>query len=169
MIEIKKATLADLQLLLNLGKQTFIESHGHSCSKKDLDSYIKDAFNIENFKKELSNNNNIFHLLYYNNLAAGFSKIIPNVAINEHEKTTKLERIYVLKEFYDKKLGLTLMDFNINLSKKLKQEGMWLYVWTENHRAVNFYNKMGFTIVGKYNFKISETHSNPNHQMLLLY
>lgn len=169
MIEIKKATLADLEILIRIGKQTFVESHGHSCSKKDLDSYIKNAFNIDNFKKELADNNNIFHLLYYNNQAAGFSKIIPNVVINEHEKTTKLERIYVLKEFYDKKLGLTLIDFNINLSKKLKQKGMWLYVWTENHRAVNFYKKIGFTIVGKYDFKISKSHSNPNYQMLLEY
>ena len=46
---------------------------------------------------------------------------------------------------------------------------MWLYVWTENHRAVNFYNNLGFKIVGEYDFKIFETHSNPNHQMLLSY
>lgn len=169
MIEIRKANLNDLEILLKIGRQTFVESHGHSCSKKDLENYIEKAFDPENFKKELADINNIFHLLYFNKQAAGFSKIIPNVRVNEHKNITKLERIYVLKEFYDKKLGSALMDFNITLSKKLNQAGMWLYVWTENQRAVNFYLKKGFTIVGKYNFKISETHSNPNHQMLLLY
>lgn len=169
MIEIKKASLADLNILLLLGKQTFIESHGHSCAKKDLGDYITKVFNPSNLKKELADTNNIFHLIFYKKQAVGFSKIIPNVAINEHKKTTKLERIYVLKDYYGKKLGLTLIDFNIALAKKLNQQGMWLYVWTENHRAVNFYLKKGFTIVGKYDFKISKTHSNPNHQMLLLY
>ncbi len=171
MIEIKKASLSDLAILLKLGKQTFIESHGHSCSKEDLDAYIKKAFNKNAFRLELTNTDNIFHIIYYNKKAAGFSKITPNVKTpnSPNQNITKLERIYILKEFYDKKLGLALMQFNIELSKKLNQKGMWLYVWTENHRAVNFYTKMGFKIIGKYDFKISETHSNPNHQMLLEY
>jgi ribosomal protein S18 acetylase RimI-like enzyme len=171
MVEIRKATLSDLNLLLEISKTTFVESHGHSCSKEDIDAYIKKAFNAEAFQLELTTPRNIFHIIYYNNKAAGFSKIIPNVNTpNNHTKNlTKLERIYILKEFYDKKLGLALMQFNIELSKKLNQKGMWLYVWTENHRAVNFYRKMGFKIIGKHDFKISETHSNPNHQMILKY
>ena len=60
MIEIKKANLNDLEILLRIGKQTFIESHGHSCSKKDLDSYIKNAFNIENFTLYLFASNKFF-------------------------------------------------------------------------------------------------------------
>jgi len=35
----------------------------------------------------------------------------------------------------------------------------------ENHRAVDFYKKAGGVIVGNTDFKISETHSNPNHIM----
>jgi ribosomal protein S18 acetylase RimI-like enzyme len=85
------------------------------------------------------------------------------------KNVTKLERLYVLKEFHHLKLGLELFNFNVELSKKNNQAGMWLFVWTENLKAINFYKKAGFNIVGKYNFKISETHSNPNHQMLLLY
>ena len=171
MITIKKATPSDLNLLLEISKITFEESHGHSCSKEDLNAYIKKAFNTDVFELELANTDNIFHIIYYNNKAAGFSKIIPNVNTpnSPAQNLTKLERIYILKEFYDKKLGLALMQFNIELSKKLNQKGMWLYVWTENHRAVNFYKKMEFKIIDKYDFKISETHSNPNHQMLLVY
>jgi ribosomal protein S18 acetylase RimI-like enzyme len=47
------------------------------------------------------------------------------------------------------------------------EAGVWLYVWKENHRAVAFYQKMGFEIVGEGLFKISETHYNPNHVMYL--
>ncbi|MDF1673179.1 MAG: GNAT family N-acetyltransferase [Vicingaceae bacterium] len=171
MIHIKKATTNDLDLLLELGKQTFEESHGHSCSKEDIEAYIKKVFSADALKLELTNPDNIFHIIYYNNKATGFSKITPSVNTpnSSTQNIAKLERIYILKEFYDKKLGLALMQFNIELSKKLNQKGMWLYAWIENHRAVNFYRKMGFKIIGKYDFKISETHSNPNHQMLLSY
>jgi ribosomal protein S18 acetylase RimI-like enzyme len=79
----------------------------------------------------------------------------------------KLERIYLLKEFYDLKLGSALFNFNVDLSKQNNQMGMWLFVWKQNLRAVNFYKKNRFAIIGSYNFKISETHSNPNYQMFL--
>jgi ribosomal protein S18 acetylase RimI-like enzyme len=44
---------------------------------------------------------------------------------------------------------------------------VWLAVWTENHRAIDFYKKIGFKKVGDYDFKISENHSNPNHILYL--
>jgi ribosomal protein S18 acetylase RimI-like enzyme len=78
----------------------------------------------------------------------------------------KLERLYLLKEFYDKKLGNALFQFNCDLAKQHSQKGIWLFVWTGNHRAIRFYDKAGFKIIGSHNFKISEDHSNPNHQML---
>ncbi|MEO9209693.1 MAG: hypothetical protein ABI208_01270, partial [Ginsengibacter sp.] len=74
-----------------------------------------------------------------------------------------------LKEFYNLKMGLELMNFNIELSKSDNQVGMWLFVWIENVRALNFYMKNGFEIIGSHDFKISATHSNPNHQMFLKY
>jgi diamine N-acetyltransferase len=78
-----------------------------------------------------------------------------------------MERLYLLKQFYNLKLGAALLHFNIDLSKRNNQAGMWLFTWKENMRAVNFYQKNGFVIIGSHDFKISETHSNPNHLMLL--
>jgi ribosomal protein S18 acetylase RimI-like enzyme len=80
---------------------------------------------------------------------------------------TKLERLYLLKEFYGRNLGAELFNFNLNLSKEAGEKGLWLYVWKGNDRAIRFYQKQGFEIVGSHDFKISETHHNPNHQMFL--
>lgn len=78
-----------------------------------------------------------------------------------------MDRLYLLQEFYDLKLGLKLLEFNIAISKKANQLGMWLYTWAENKRAVSFCLKTGFDIIGKADFKISATHSNPNYLMYL--
>ena len=86
-----------------------------------------------------------------------------------HKTITKLERIYLLREFYGSQLGKELFHFNLELSKRNAQTGMWLYVWTENERAVRFYKKNGFKAIGRYDFKISENHSNPNYLMWLEY
>mgnify|MGYP000515969351 CR=1 FL=1 len=53
------------------------------------------------------------------------------------------------------------------LCKENKQAGIWLAVWVENQKGISFYKKMGFKKVGDFNFKISETHSNPNHILYL--
>lgn len=171
MIRIGKATKKDIELIIEIGKNTFLEAHGKSASAEDLTTYLNQSYHQNTLSKELEDPKNLFHIIYFNNEPAGFSKIIingenANPLLN---KVTKLERIYIYKIFYDKRLGLTLLNFNIYLSKKLSQKGMWLYVWVENQRAINFYKKMGFEIIGAYNFKISATKSNPNHQMLLRY
>lgn len=171
MTTIRKATVADVELLAELGRQTFIESHGHSAATEDVETYINTAYNPEACTQELEDANNIYHFIYYNNQLAGFSKIILNNAALGVAATniTKLERIYVLKACYSMKLGLALLNFNIDLSKQYQQFGMWLYAWIENERAVNFYKKAGFIIIGSYDFKISATHTNPNHRMFLKY
>jgi len=169
MTSIVKASESDFELLSEIAKITFIESHGNSAKSEDINTYIIENYNTNAFKEELGDKKNIYYTIYYNNRLAGYSKIIfdspyPNSQI---KNLAKLERLYILKEFYDLKLGLDLFQFNVNLSKENNQMGIWLFVWKENKRAVNFYKKNGFFIIGSHDFKISETHSNPNHQMFL--
>lgn len=171
MIHIVKASTEDIDLLAAIGQQSFLESHGHSAKKEDIDIYVRAKNSKSFFRDELSDSNNIYHILYYNEQAAGYSKIILNSAhpTISFPNITKLERIYILKDFYSFKLGQELLNFNLDLSKKNKQAGTWLYVWKENGRAFNFYSRNGFKIIGSYDFNISPSHSNPNHQMLLEY
>jgi ribosomal protein S18 acetylase RimI-like enzyme len=171
MTTIVKAITNDFELLAGIGKQTFLESHGHSAKKPDIDAYVEEKCSNRFFQGELSDTKNIYHILYYKEQPAGYSKIIlnsPHANIFQ-PNITKLERIYLLRDFYELKLGFELLRFNVELSKENNQSGMWLFVWKENPRAVNFYSRNGFRIIGSYDFQISATHSNPNHQMFLEY
>ena len=171
MTSIVKASEKDFQLLSEIATLTFIESHGRSAKQEAINIYVTEKYNENIFKEELSDAKNIYNIIYYDNNPAGYSKIIFDTPYPDSKikNITKLERIYLLKKFYNLKLGSALFHFIIDLSKRNDQMGMWLYVWKENERAVNFYKKNGFVIIGSYDFKISETHSNPNHQMLLLF
>ncbi|MCK0134427.1 GNAT family N-acetyltransferase [Arenibacter sp. S6351L] len=171
MIKIIKANIAHSELIAEIGKQAFWESHGHSASKEDINSFISKTYNKAAINKEFENTNILYHLVSFNDKIAGFSKIelsTSNVNIKD-PNITKLDRLYLLKEFYGKNLGAKLVDLNIELSKQNHEKGIWLAVWKENQKALNFYLKAGFKIVGEFNFKISETHSNPNHIMYLKY
>ena len=171
MTSIVKATIKDAQTIIELARVSFVESHHTSATAAIMDNYIAKSFTLDGIKEELSEPSNLFHIIYYNNKPAGFSKIIltsghANIKLN---KVTKLERIYLLAEFHSLKLGYQLFQFNVALSKEHNENGMWLFVWDKNERAVKFYERTGFKIIGSHDFFLSEDHSNPNHQMLLTY
>ena len=167
MMEITAPTPSDLPLLASLARQALWESHGHSAAKEDMTHYITTKLSDEALLAELLDGRNIFHWMHHEGRPAGYSKIIldcPNEFVAA-QNVTKMERLYFLEEFHGLGLAQQLFDFNLDIAEQAKQAGIWLYVWKENHRAVAFYQKMGFEIVGEGLFKISETHYNQNHIM----
>ena len=169
MINILKAEIKDAKILSKIGKKAFLVPHGKAGSKADIGNYVKQNFSEENLSKELSNPQFEYFLIYYDDKIAGFSKVIFN-AVNDNiddKNVTKMERLYLLEEFYGLNLGAALLDFNIKIAKENNQTGIWLNVWVENQRAISFYKKMGFVKVGEFNFVVSPTRSNPNYVLFL--
>ncbi len=171
LVSIRKATEEDAPLLAAIAAASFTESHGHSAPAADIQAYVEEKYNPAVLQQELQDPNNIYHILYYQEQPAGYSRIIFNAPYPEspEQNICKLERLYLLKAFYKLQLGTALFAFNVNLMKENKQAGAWLYVWKDNRRAVQFYQQAGFVINGSHDFQISATHSNPNHRMLLCF
>lgn len=168
---IQQAIEADHAIVAHIGRLGVEESHRDSCSAEDMQSFLTATYNDEAIPQELTDANNLYHLIFHNNQPAGFSKIVLNAAHPniDSKAVTKLDRIYLLKEYYDQKLGFGLLQHNIELSRQQGQSGIWLFTWQGNERAVNFYKRAGFTIIGSYRFKVTNTHYNQHHQMLLRY
>lgn len=169
MTSIIRATIEHSSIILNIGKQAWVDAHGHSASKEDIDTYLSKNYTEGAIIDQLSNDNNLYHIIFHNNQPAGFSKVIlnkPNTNVTAQDISV-LDRIYLLNSFQGLKLGSKLLAFNIDLAKENAQSGIWLAAWIENKKAISFYKKRGFEIVGKYDFPISSTHVNPNHIMYL--
>lgn len=169
MISITRATEEDHQAIVNIGKVAVAEAHRDSTTAENLNEYMEKHYNDNAIKEELNDANNIYHIIRYDGNPVGFSKIILNAshpAITA-ENVTKLDRIYILKEFFGRQLGHALLQFNTGLAKNNNQAGMWLYTWTGNDRAIRFYQKEGFTIIGSHKFYVTETFYNLNHHMFL--
>lgn len=163
------AAIADAPLLTKIARESFIESHGSSAPDADINSYINKHYSTDVFEQELSNTKNNYSLIYQDDIIAGYSNIITDVICPgiKQQPLAKLDRIYLLQSFYNSGLGYQLFHYNVALAKASAQKGIWLYVWTANQRALRFYTRNGFTITGHHDFKISDTHSNPNYRMLL--
>ena len=167
---IRPATMDDSALLARLATQTFIESHGHSAPPADIEAYATKFYTPEALMAALTNPANHYYLIYAGQEIAGFSNLVLDTAVpgtDQDAPFAKLDRIYVLRAFHDQKLGAALMDFNIQLARAHQQKGLWLYTWVKNERAIRFYERYGFRVEGHHDFRISPTHTNPNHLMTL--
>ena len=171
MISIAPLTPPDAGLLATVGGITLLQSHGHSAPAEVMQAYVDKSFSEEACLKELLDDDNIFYAVFYNHQPAGYSKIVFNCShpAVPLQPVTKMERLYLLKEFYHLKLGQRLMQKAIDLSKAQGELGMWLNVWKGNERAIRFYSKQGFETIGESEFVLTETHANPNWVMLLQY
>lgn len=169
MISIDSATASDSKTIVDIGLVSVEEAHRGSCSAQELNEYLQKHYNNDAIGAELSDEKNIYHIIKVDGEPAGFSKIVLNAAHADIEQpnVTKLDRIYLLSNFFNLRLGFQLLQFNIGLAKANGQAGIWLYTWTGNTRAINFYEKNGFNIIGSHNFQVTETHYNLNHHMFL--
>lgn len=169
MISVIRATTEDYRPIVAIGKEAVADAHRESTSAENMNAYLEKNYNDQAIGEELADTKNIYHIIRYNGNPVGFSKINLNTkepGIKE-ENVTKLDRIYLLKEFYGLKLGLELMNHIIGIARKNKQAGIWLYTWIGNKRAIDFYGKAGFTIIGSHKFYLTETYYNLNHLMFL--
>lgn len=158
MIDIKLAKPKDIEVLTLLGRITYDESHGHFIeNKNDLLTYLSKAFSIEKTIQDLKNKNNIFHIIYKDNLPIGYSKFVLNCPFeNKNENTScRLERIYILNDFIPLKLGYKLFKFVEETAKKQGATSLWLSVYIKNKKAIKFYRRNEFSNLGELNFLVN--------------
>ena len=155
-IEIKKATLSDLETIQKISIQTFIETFAAVNTPENIANYIKDSLNTEQLTTELNNANSQFYVAYSNTEAVGYLKINFGDAQTEtiNKNALEVQRIYVLQTFHGKNIGQLLLDEVKKIAQNTGVEYIWLGVWEENHRALRFYAKNGFVVFDKHVFTL---------------
>jgi len=157
-MNIKKVTLNDIERLQQIGRQTFSETFSSSNTEENMNTYLAEGFSNEKLKEELNSENSEFYFVLSENEVIGYLKINFGQSQTELQDDTALEieRIYVLKEFHGKKVGQVLYEKAIEIAKQKNCDYVWLGVWEENPRAINFYKKNGFVEFDKHIFKLGD-------------
>jgi diamine N-acetyltransferase len=157
-IDIRKAALSDLEILRDIGKQTFIETFGGMNTEENMTKYLTESFNDERLRSELTNPDSVFYFALLEDKIIGYVKLNFGEAQTElkDQKTLEIERIYVLKEYYSKGVGQVLYNTALDIARQKKAEAVWLGVWEENPRAIRFYKKNGFVEFDKHVFILGD-------------
>ncbi|MFV5688110.1 GNAT family N-acetyltransferase [Flavobacterium sp. ZT3R25] len=155
-IEIKKATLSDLETIQKIGTQTFIETFAAVNTPENIANYVTESFNSEQLASELNNVNSQFYLATSGNEILGYLKINFGDAQTEtiNKNALEVHRIYVSQAFHGKNVGQLLIDKVKKIGQETGVDYIWLGVWEENHRALRFYSKNGFVEFDKHVFTL---------------
>lgn len=123
-----------------------------------MQKYLEEGFTFEKLTSELLSPNSKFYFASFENKVIGYLKLNFGQSQTElkDDKALEIERIYVLNEYHGKKVGQILYDKAIEIAKHKKADYIWLGVWEENPRAINFYKKNGFKEFDKHIFKLGE-------------
>ncbi len=157
-IEIRPMSLADLSLLRDISIQTFSETFSAANTAENMQNYLEQHFSLEQLNAELSNPNSLFYVANCEDQTAAYLKINVGDAQTElnGDHTLEIERIYVLKHYQGRKVGQLLLNHAIQIAQQKNKTQIWLGVWEQNHKAIQFYQHIGFVEFDKHVFKLGE-------------
>jgi diamine N-acetyltransferase len=157
-ITITKIGLDQLVPLQEIGRKTFVETFSSTNSEENMIAYLKTGFSDEKLTAEIQNSESEFYFASHNEDVIGYLKINFGSAQTEpqKDKALEIERIYVVHHFHGKKIGQLLFEKAIQIAQQKKVTFVWLGVWEENHRAIQFYTKNGFEAFDKHIFVLGD-------------
>lgn len=157
-IEINQIDIKDIQQLQTIGRQTFTETFAEHNSAENMAKYLEEAYADEKLSAELNDPYSVFYFAELENQVIGYLKLNFGASQTElkDDKALEIERIYVTKEYHGKKIGQLLYDKAIEVAKEKAAEYVWLGVWEENHKAIQFYKKNGFIEFDKHVFVLGD-------------
>lgn len=157
-IVIKSVQLDEVELLKNVARTAFAQTFSDHNQPENVEKYLDESFTIKILSEELNNVNSQFFFALVDNEPVGYLKVNIGAAQTElkDDGGMELQRIYVLQDYHGKSVGQALFEKAKSLAIEGNYPYLWLGVWEENHRALNFYRKNGFLPFDKHIFKMGD-------------
>jgi len=152
--ETRRLSTDDLGDLRDIAEETFLDTFASQNEPENIATYVAATFNTDRVKKELANENSEFYFIKTHSGIAGYLKLNQRAAQTEQDlaNALEIERIYIRRNFQGTGAGRALMNLAIEVAKVAKVDWIWLGVWDQNTRAIQFYRKSGFVEFGQHDF-----------------
>ena len=165
-VSYRTASVADAEALAELGAKTFTHTFGHLYNPADLDLFLKNH-SPGNWERELADPAFAVRVAEKDGRLVGYAKLgPPKLPFEPRGKAAELRQLYVVEEVKGQGVARTLMDWIIDRARDARADHLYLSVFTDNHRARRFYEKLGFEAEGTYAFMVG-THADEDIVMRL--
>ena len=153
-VKLRKVRSTELEKLKWISEKTFVEAFADVNDPTDMKLYIEKSFSKSQLLSELENEYSNFYFAIIDDRIVAYLKLNSGPAQSEivTERSMEIERIYVLKDFQRMNIGKFLIHKSVELASKASIDMLWLGVWEENHNAIRFYEKLGFSPFDTHHF-----------------
>jgi diamine N-acetyltransferase len=142
-IEIIKADESLLPIIKDIAHRTWPSTFGHIITSAQINYMLEWMYSIPSLKEQVYEKGHIFLLAKLNGEYLGYASYELNY---KESPKTKLHKIYILPDTQGKGIGKMLLEEVEFAAKKNANTSILLNVNRLNE-AINFYEKIGFTIV----------------------
>jgi len=158
-ITVAKRTPEAAAELAILSRQTFEAAFAADNQAEDMAAYIAANFSPEQQLAEMQQPDVLFLLARMQQQLVGYAKLLfgsqlgmdPN---KKPEVRLEIERLYVLEDWIGTGLGAALMRRAIEEARQRNCRAVVLGVWEKNQRALEFYRRFGFKVIGEHEFQL---------------
>jgi len=143
-----------IDILRALAHETFVDTFASMNTPENIASYTLKTFSQKQVSSELNVLGSSFFFACFGDDIAGYLKLNTGAAQTEQDlpNAMEIERIYAKRSFLGKGVGKALMQKSIAEAKSANLDWLWLGVWEENERAIEFYKRQSFQIFGQHDF-----------------
>jgi ribosomal protein S18 acetylase RimI-like enzyme len=145
-VDIRQATPVDVPELAALGSRTFAAAFAGRVGDDALAQYLASAFSESRVASELTAPGSVFLLARDGVAPVGYARVLadePHASVPSR-KAIRIVRIYVEHDRLGTGLGAALMSAVVSEARHMGGDALWLRVWQQNHRAIRFYERVGF-------------------------
>jgi len=155
-INIRRAVPEDAVYLARIGREAFAAAFGEQNTAENMDAYLAESFSEQKQAVEIAEEGSIFLIAETEGKTMGYARLLSSMAPTciTGAKPVELVRFYLLPQWIGQGLAGPLMQACLDTARGGGYDVIWLGVWQENPRAIRFYQKWGFTIVGTHTFQL---------------
>jgi ribosomal protein S18 acetylase RimI-like enzyme len=161
-LSIRAATAADAETLTEFARRTFHDAFASMNSPENMKTYMSQNFTPQKISAQLADPRAIFLIAEIEAAPVAFAKLydgdVPGCVSGY--APVEIERFYVDRLFHGQGVAQTLMQDCFDRAKQLGHGTIYLSVWENNHRAIAFYRKYGFDVVGSHVFHVGDEAQN---------
>ena len=134
------------QKLMGLMFKIYPPAYKYLWKNEDCNWYIKNVYNINNYKKELEKVNAESYFIIHKSVTVGLLRIVFDTNFKDCPKNTAcyLHRIYLSEEIQGKGIGSEILNWVEKRAKKRGNKSIWLESMDSRAQAIRFYQKQGF-------------------------
>jgi ribosomal protein S18 acetylase RimI-like enzyme len=142
--------------LARFAERTFRDAFGAANDRADMDAYCALAFGEMRQRAEIEDAALETLLVEDGGRLVGYAQFGPGAepACVALRPAWELRRLYVEPELKGAGLASELMARALASAARAGAAAMWLGVWEHNPRAIRFYEKAGFALVGEHVFRL---------------